>query len=99
MATIPYLLQSEDEEKVYSQDEIKNLLEEADLAIEDLDKTLSSVQVTIPAKAAEVVKAVVMLFGEDRVRSDGSVVITHKMFTQVSDILKRAGKLKVEEYV
>lgn len=82
-----------------TQEEINDLLSETDNVLSELHQDLNTVEVRVPKSSPQVIKAIAALFGQEYVRSDGSAVITYEMFSQVNTVLRKAGKLKVKEYV
>lgn len=86
-------------EIVKSKEEIKDLLKETEGVLDELESTLSTVEVVITQKSPKVIQAISMLFGNSFIRSDGSAVITYKMYKQVNKMLRIAGKAKVQEYL
>lgn len=82
-----------------SKEEIEAILKETDGVLNELENTLSTVEVVITQKSPKVIQAISKLFGPEFIRSDGSAVITYKMYKQVNKMLRISGKAKVQEYL
>ena len=82
-----------------SKEEIESILKETEGVLNELDNTLSTVEVVITKKSPKVIQAISALFGPNFIRSDGTAVITYKMYQQVNKMLRVSGKAKVQEYL
>lgn len=82
-----------------SKKEIEELLAETEGVLNEVDNMLSTVEVVVTNKTPKVLQAISMLFQGNFIRSDGSAVITYKMFQQVNKMLRESGKVKIQEYV
>lgn len=82
-----------------SKEEVDSLIAQADGVLDEISNTLSTVEVNIPKTSPTIIQAISAIFGANYIKSDGSAVITYKMFNQVNTLLRQAGKLKVKEYV
>lgn len=82
-----------------SKEGLAAILKETEGVLDELDNTLSTVEVVVTQKSPKVIQAISMLFGNSFIRSDGSAVITYKMYQQVNKMLRISGKAKVQEYL
>lgn len=82
-----------------SKEELEAILKETEGVLNELDNTLSTVEVVITQKSPKVIQAISKLFGPEFIRSDGSAIITYKMYQQVNKMLRISGKAKVQEYL
>ena len=82
-----------------SKEEIESILKETEGVLDELNNTLSTVEVVVTQKTPKVIQAISRLFGDSFIRSDGSAVITYKMYQQVNKMLRISGKAKVQEYL
>ena len=84
---------------MFSDREYKNLIEQADKVISELEVKLSGVSVKVSRHSAKVIEAVKVVFGETYINQEGGTEITFEMYKQVLTQLRNIGKLKVEEYL
>ena len=82
-----------------SKEELEAILKETEGVLNELDNTLSTVEVVITQNSPKVIQAISKLFGGSFIRSDGTAVITYKMYQQVNKMLRISGKAKVQEYL
>lgn len=82
-----------------SKEEIQAILQETEGVLNELNNTLSTVEVVVTKKTPKVIQAISALFGPEFIRSDGTAVITYKMYQQVNKLLRTSGKVKVQEYL
>lgn len=82
-----------------SKKEVEDIMAETEGVLNELDNMLSTVEVVVTKKSPKVIQAISKLFGGGFIRSDGSAVITYKMFQQVNKMLRESGKAKIQEYL
>ncbi len=84
---------------MFSNKEYKDLMEQADKVISELEVKLSGVSVKVNKQSTKVIEAVKAVFGETYINQEGGTEITFEMYKQVLTQLRNIGKLKVEEYL
>lgn len=82
-----------------TKEEITEILKKAEEVSEESDSMLSNIFIKIPSTSTKVIQAIVYVFGKSYIKADGSSIITYEMFKNVNQTLRKAGKVKVGEYV
>lgn len=77
--------------------EYKEVMAAANAAIKELNSDLSNITIRVSKGSTDVITAIKYIFGPNYINSDGSSSITYEMFATVTDKVRQAGSLKVQE--
>lgn len=80
-------------------EDLDKIIKETEGVLDELGEMLSTVEVKVTSKSPDVIKAISSLFGASKIRSDGSAIITYKMYKEVNKMLRVAGSAKVGSYL